>query len=310
MSKLCTVFDRAMGMRNCTFLLIALAVLMHVESSANPFVPEPWAGSAFAEDTQMNEWLEECRRMRADLSDAFSRPMRIQPTPAEGEGDRRSPHALEWKGVPVPLPKGRYDTVVLIPESIASIRGPEVSIIFSRVDLTTHFHELAGLYELSGHALSGQRLIDWLVRGIEMSAEDLRCVPESRTEDVVHVVHKIAIGVLVLADSDTKMMTTSDGARNALVLGERSRQGERVHIQYLVQSPRVDRIELIHVNYHLDWQGGIVEAMNSFATSRSASRDAFGDGIPEIVRAILDERYDEAGTLARARGMNVQVGLK
>jgi hypothetical protein len=197
-----------------------------------------------------------------------------------------------------------------MPGSLASIRGPGVSIIFSRFDLTAHFHELSEMDELAEYAASGQNLIDWLVRGIEMSAQDLRCVPESRTEDVIRIVHKIAIGVLVLADDDTKLMTTSIGARNALVLGEGSRQGDRVHIQYLVQSPHVDRAELIHVNYHLDWQGGIVEAMNGFATPRSASRDASGDGISEIVRAILDARYDEAETLARARGMNIQVGLE
>lgn len=66
---------------------------------------------------------------------------------------------------------------------------------------------------------------------------------------------------------------------------------------------------MIYANYHLDWQVDPVQAMNEFAASLSGSEQPSDSSLAQIVRAILDKRYEEAAALEEAGGMSVQVGL-
>lgn len=296
-------------MRYLPILLSVIAIQAPAKSATSTFLPEPWAGESFAERvTTMNAWLEECRSIRADLSDARSGPSRVQATPQGPADDRRSLRTLQWSKVSLPLPEMQFDSVVLIPGGIASVRGPTGSVLFSSIDLTAHFKRLSELEEFSEHASTSRNLIDWLDRGLKLGREDLQCVRNSKSDDVINVVHQLSAKVLVMAGEDTKLMRIP-GRQGALILGEISQRSEIIHIQYFVQSPRKDRTELIHVSYHLDWQVDPVQAMNEFAASLSGSEQPSDSNIAQIVRAILDKRYEEAAALGEAGGVSVQVGL-
>lgn len=224
-------------MRFLTILLSVIAVQAPAKSATNTFLPVPWAGESSSERvTTMNARLEECRSIRADLSDARAGPSRVQATPQGPADDRRSLRALQWSGVSLPIPEMQFDSVALIPGGIASVRGPTGSVLFSSIDLTAHFKRLSELEEFSEHASTSRNLIDWLDRGLKLGREDLQCVRNFKSDDVINVVHELSAKVLVMAGEETKLMRIP-GRQSALILGEISQRSETIHIQYFVQSP-------------------------------------------------------------------------
>lgn len=267
------------------------------------------SAKAVLEANEPENWPAGCQTYRAAMLDSAtaSAPQYVEPLVVDSQ---MAPfQVVDWNGIRIPIPDDQLDKLALIPDSIAAVRSESSSVMFSSLDMTAHFQDHFGeIDEFSGYAASGRNLVGWIEEGLALTANDIKCMPESMVSDLVGIVHSLFATGTVLVREETRLIRL-DGSNPALLLGEFMPRHESTRIQYIFQHPSSKGIELLHITYHLDHPVELVRLMSAFVSAID-SRDCQVNGaIGSVVEAILDHDDDRAASLAESIGLTVQLGL-
>jgi len=256
------------------------------------------------------DWPDRCETLRAEMLDTqpTSTPQRVEPIATDL--NQANFKVVVWNGIRIPIPDIQFDKILLIPGSLSAIRSTDTDVMFSRLDLTPHFHDHFGeIEEFSAYVESGNNLAQWIEDGLALRANDLQCRPESMIDDMIRVVHSLFTQIAVLADEETILMRL-EGDHPAMVLGDVT-QGEKPYrIQYIVQHPSSQNIEMVTITYHLDQPSDLIHLMSAFASTIDSGGDRPERDLENIVGAILDRDHDRASSIARSIDLDVQLGLQ
>ena len=268
------------------------------------------SAKAIIEANESEDWPDRCQTLRADMlnTQPTSTPQRVEPITTDV--NQANFKVVVWNGIRIPIPAIQFDKILLIPGGLSAIRSTDTGVMFSRLDLTPHFHDhFGGIEEFSAYVESGNNLVQWIEDGLALRANDLQCRPESMIDDMIRIVHSLFTHIAVLADEETVLMRL-EGDYPAMVLGDVT-QGEKPYrIQYIVQHPSSENIEMVTITYHLDQPSDLIHLMSAFASTIDNGDDWPESDLENIVGAILDRDHDHASSIARSMGLDVHTGLE
>jgi len=176
--------------------------------------------------------------------------------------------------------------------------------------MTPHFEDHFGEIDaFADYAASGRNLVGWIEEGLALTANEIQCEPESMVSDLVGIVHSLFATMTVLVREETRLMRL-DGSNPALLFGAFMPRDESTRIQYIFQHPRSENIELLTVTYHLERSPDLVPLMSALFSAIENAEGQPDSDIAEVARAILDQDYAAASSIAKSLGLAVQTGLE
>ena len=268
------------------------------------------SAKAIIEANESEDWPDRCQTLRADMlnTQPTSTPQRVEPITTDV--NQANFKVVVWNGIRIPIPGIQFDKILLIPGGLSAIRSTDTGVMYSRLDLTPLFHDhFGGIEEFSAYVESGNNLVQWIEDGLALRANDLQCRAESMIDDMIRVVHSLFTQIAVLADEETVLMRLG-GDHPAMVLGDVTQWEKPYRIQYIVQHPNSENIEMVTITYHLDQPPDLIHLMSAFASTIDNDDDWPESDLENIVGAILDRDHDRASSIARAMGLDVHTGLE
>ena len=265
---------------------------------------------ALIEANEPEDWPDRCETLRAEMlnTQPTSTPQRVEPITTNG--DKANFQVTVWNGIRIPIPDAQFDKLTLIPGGLSAIRSTDTGVMFSGLDLTPHFHDhFDGIEEFSAYVESGSNLVGWIEDGLALRADDIQCLPESMIDDMVRIVHSLFTQIAVLADEATVLMRL-EGNHPAIVLGDVTQSEKPYRIQYIVQHPSSEKIEMVTITYHLDQPSDLIQLMSAFVSTIDSGGDRSERDLENMVGAMLDRDHDRASSIAESIGLSVQKGLQ
>jgi len=265
---------------------------------------------AVIEANETENWPADCLTYRAEVLDieSASSPRYVEPLDVNPQ---MAPFQfVDWNGIRIPIPDDQFGKVVLIPDGIAPVRSEGSSVLFSSLDMTPHFEDHFGeIDDFADYAASGRNIVGWIEEGLALTANDIQCEPESMVSDLVGIVHSLFATMIVIVHEETRLIRLN-GSNPALLFGALMPGGESTRIQYIFQHPRSENIELLTLTYHLERSPDLVPLMSALFSAIENAEGQPDSDIAEVARAILDQDYAAASSIAKSLGLAVQTGLE
>lgn len=295
--------------RRWTLLCVATAVIL-VSDVAFPGQRALVESAVSAvESADFKKWVPDCQEMQHQIAQESTRITALRPSELEDGPIGLSFSTVEWDGLRINVPNASFSELVLIPGGLSALKGDRAQVFVMRLNLTAHFNDVSRHELFKGYSDFQSDLVGWLEAGLLLGPEDLRCRPDTMSQDVVGIVH-LLLAQLAVVSSGEVLMTRFNEPSASLLLVDRAGGDDRVRLQYYVQHPGQDRVELLHLIFYMKAVDEPMQTMRGFveALQESSGREIEVE-VADVLISILEGNDDDARSAAVMAGLKVSEGL-